>query len=508
MFLDNPIEYLFRDFVKIRIEQLNNHDNQALIVQKSMLLWNIMRAQKTQFGRKHHFSKIHSIREFQKNVPISHYVEFKKDIKKMMNGEKNILWPGEIHYFTKSSATTAESKYIPVSRSTLLKCHFKGGKDMLALYMRANPNTKIFSGKALSLCGILHSYPKNPEIEVGDISAIITKNLPLSAQFFRFPGPELALRNGWESKIEEISTLAIKQNITAIVGVPMWTMVFLKKILEKSGKKNIFEVWPNLEVFMHGGISFKPYRSIFDEMFGEGKMKYIESYNASEGYFAIQDDLSKPNEMRLMLDYGIFYEFIPLKFYQKGDYTAYTIAKVEIGINYVIIISTNSGLWRYVIGDTVMFTSLSPYRIKITGRTKQYLNLYDEEITMDNVEHAIAYACGKTNSQVENFTMCGTLPDKDGRGRHEWVIEFNKKPKNLKDFIKKIDEALIKENGDYASRRENNIVLDKPIIHSVPEGSFYNWMKSKDRLGGQFKVQRVSNSREYVDGILNFIKVQ
>jgi predicted transcriptional regulator len=287
----------------------------------------------------------------------------------------------------------------------------------------------------------------------------------------------------------------------------MWTVVFIKKVLEKSGKKSIFEVWPNLEVFMHGGISFKPYREVFNELFKGKDIKYIESYNASEGYFAIQDDISKENEMRLIFDYGVFYEFIPLSLYEKGDYTACTIADVELDVNYVFVITTSGGLWRYVIGDTIMFTSLSPYRIKITGRTKQYLNLYDEEVTMDNVENAIASTCKDTNSQVENFTMCATLPNQNGKGRHEWVIEFKKIPDNLEWFTEILDKKLIENNNDYASRRINDVVLDMPKVYPVPEQTFYNWMKSKDRLGGQFKVQRISNSREHVDGILNFLKL-
>lgn len=501
MFID-PISYVFRDFISIRTEQLNTHDKQAKLIQKSILFWLIMNARNTRFGKAHKFSQIRSIKDFQNNVPVSHYSDYKKDINDMMHGDKNILWPGKTHYFAKSSATTLESKYIPVSNSSLKRCHYKGGKDMIAFYMRSNPNTRLFSGKVLSLCGTFYPYEENPEIETGDISAILTKNLPLTAQLFRFPGPELALRDSWEGKIEEISDLAIKQNITGIIGVPMWTMVFIKKVLEKSGKKSIYDVWPNLEVFMHGGISFKPYRDIFKELLGD--IKYIESYNASEGYFAIQDDLSKENEMRLMFDYGVFYEFIPINLYEKGDYNkAFSISEVEVGINYVIVITTNGGLWRYVIGDTVMFTSLSPHRIKITGRTKQYLNLYDEEITMDNVEHVISITCQKTNSQIENFTMCPSLPDKDGRGYHDWVLEFKKQPENIDEFVNILDEELIKENGDYKSRRFNNVVLYPPKIHLVKEGTFYNWMKSKNRLGGQFKVQRVSNTREYVDGVLN-----
>jgi len=502
----SPISYLLREFITVRTEQLNIQDSQASFIQNYMLFWLIFNAQNTRFGKAHNFYKIRSIKSFQKNIPINHYVDLKGDILEMLNGKSNVLWPGKTHFFAKSSATTSESKYIPVTKSVLSKCHFKGGKDMVAFYLRSNPETKLFSGKVLSLCGTFYPYEENPKIETGDISAIITKNLPLSAQLFRFPGPELALKNEWEGKIEEISEAAIGQNITGIIGVPMWTMVFIKKVLEKSGKQSIFEVWPNLEVFMHGGISFKPYREVFNELFKGKDIKYIESYNASEGFFAVQDDLSKENEMRLMFDYGVFYEFIPLSLYKKGDYKALTISEVKLDVNYVLVITTNGGLWRYVIGDTVMFTSLSPYRIKITGRTKQYLNLYDEEITMDNVENAISRASSRTNSQVENFTMGATLPDKDGRGRHEWVIEFKQKPNDPEEFIKILDEEVKKENNDYASRRVNDVVLGLPIVHAVPEKTFYNWMKSKHRLGGQFKVQRISNSREYIDGILDFIQ--
>jgi len=503
----DPISYLFREFITIRTEELDDQAKKASLVQKSMLFWLIFNAQNTRFGRKHNFLKIHSVKSFQKNVPISHYTDLKEDIKDMLSGKSNILWPGKIKYFAKSSATTAESKYIPVTKSILSRCHFKGGKDMVAFYLKNNPNTKLFSGKALSLCGTFYPYEENPDIKTGDISAIMTKNLPMAAQLFRFPGPEVALRDGWESKIEEISDLAINENITAIIGVPMWTMVFIKKVLEKSGKSSIFDVWPNLEVFMHGGISFKPYKEPFDELFKGREMKYIESYNASEGYFAIQDDPKKPNEMRLMLDYGVFYEFIPVSSYEKEKYDdAITIKDVEINKNYVLVITTNGGLWRYVIGDTIMFTSLSPHRIKITGRTKQYLNVYDEEVTVENVENAIDKTCKDTDSQVENFTMSAKSPDEKGRGSHEWIIEFKKSPKDINDFRLKLDDNMIKENGDYASRRVNDIVLDLPIIHSVPEGTFYNWMKKNNRLGGQYKVQRISNSREHIESILNFIR--
>ncbi len=502
----DPLSFFFRDFVRIRKSELNLASKNPIQFQRFALMWLVIRASDTKFGKAHNFWKISSVKSFQKHVPIAHYADFKADIREMMLGKPNILWPGKTRFFTKSSATTGESKYIPVSRSALAHCHFKGGKDMVAIYLRSNPKTHFFSGKVLSLCGTMYPFPENPDIEVGDISAIMTKNLPLLAQLFRFPPPELALRDSWEKKIEEISDLAINQNITGLVGAPMWIIVFIKKVLEKSGKKSIFEVWPNLEVFMHGGISFKPYRLIFDELLSGRDIKYIESYNASEGYFAVQDDFNRPNEMRLLLDAGIFYEFIPLESYERGDYTTvFTVKDVSLEVNYVIVITTNAGLWRYVLGDTVMFTTLKPHRIKITGRTKQYLNLYDEEITMDNVEHAVASACTTTGALVADFTMCPTLPDREGRGQHEWVLEFQNPPKDFDLFMKSIDQALIKENGDYAGRRAEGVVLGVPIGHTVPEGAFYNWLKSRDRLGAQFKIPRISNSREHVEAILSSI---
>lgn len=503
---NDPLSFFLRDFVLIRTAQIKLQSQKAINFQSYVLFSLLEKAQKTAFGKKYSFNKIYSIEEFQKKVPVAHYADLKEDIARMMLGEKNILWPGKIHFFTKSSATTGNSKYIPLSKSALSNCHFKGGRDLISFYLRNNPKTRLLSGKALFLCGTFYPFPENPKIKVGDVSAILTKNLPWYAQIFRFPGPELALKNNWEEKIEEISTLAIKENITALVGVPMWILAFIKKVLEKSGKQSIFEVWPNLEVFMHGGISFKPYKNIFDKLFEGKNIKYIESYNASEGYFAIQDDLSKTGEMRLMLDYGIFYEFIPLDLYEKGIYEALPLNKVKKNINYVIVITTNAGLWRYVIGDTVIFSSLKPYRIKITGRTKQYLNVYDEEISMDNVEHAISIASEKTKASVVDFTMGATIPDKEGRGSHEWIIEFSQKPNNLNNFIKFLDEALIKENGDYASRRIKNIVLKLPIVHIVPENTFYNWLKKEKHLSSQVKVPRISNSREHLESIFKFIK--
>lgn len=501
----DPFSFMLVDFAKPRIAQINFRDKRAKKTQENTLFSLIGKAKDTRFGKAHYFNKINNVKDFQKNVPVAHYVDFKKDIEDMLEGIPNILWPGKVKYFAKSSATTSESKYIPVTRTCLTKSHFRGGKDLLSFYMQSNPSTHVFGGKIISLCGTLSTSKINNSIRVGDISAIMVENLPMMIKLFKFPGPELSLRDGWEEKIEEISTLAVNQNITCLVGAPIWISVFVKKVLEKSGKKSIFEVWPNLEIFAHGGISFKPYRKVFEELFKGKEIRYIESYNASEGYFAIQDDLSKPNEMRLMLDYGTFYEFIPLEKYQKGNYEALTIDEVETDKNYVLVISTSGGLWRYVIGDTIMFTSLSPHRIKITGRTKQYMNLYDEELVVDNAEEAIAYATEVTNSRVTDFTLCPTNPDKDGRGRHEWIIEFSKNPNDIEKFTNAIDKKLQEVNGDYFSRRVNDIVMSLPIIHVAPTNTFYNWMKSRNRLGGQFKVPRISNSRENVDSILEFI---
>ncbi|MCX6757634.1 MAG: GH3 auxin-responsive promoter family protein [Candidatus Nomurabacteria bacterium] len=502
----DPLSFMLVDFAKTRVAQVNLRDKRAKKTQSTALFYLVKRAQETRFGKAHFFEQIQDVKDFQKNVPIAHYIDLKKDIEDMMNGMPDILWPDKVKYFAKSSATTSESKYIPVTRVALTKNHFKGGKDLISFYLQNNPSTHVLSSKIISLCGTLSTSQMNNSIRVGDISAIIVENLPLYVKLFKFPGPELSLRDGWEEKIEEISTLAINQNITCLAGAPIWVSILIKKVLEKSGKKSIFEVWPNLEVFMHGGISFKPYRKVFDELFKGGNVKYMESYNASEGYFAIQDDLTKPNEMRLMLDYGVFYEFIPLEKYQNKNYEALTIDEVEINKNYVIVITTNGGLWRYVIGDTVMFTSLSPYRIKITGRTKQYMNLYDEELTVDNAEEAISYASHVTDARITDYTLAPTMPDKDGRGCHEWIIEFSKPPSDIKKFTEELDKKLQECNGDYFSRRVNDVVMSLPIVHVASTETFYNWMKSKDRLGGQFKVPRISNSRENLESILAFLK--
>lgn len=498
----DPISSFLRDFVKLRKSELDQESRDPAETQKKTLKWLLFRARYTAFGRARGFGRIRSVADFQKTVPVAHYDDLKPYVARMMAGEPDVLWPGWTKYFTKSSATTGAPKYIPVSRAALVRCHYKGGKDLVSIYLRSNPKSQLFSGKVLSLCGTLYPYPDNPGIEVGDLSAILTKHLPFITRSFRFPPPRLALRDGWEKKIEEISDLAIRENITGLLGVPMWTIVFLKKVLEKSGKKSIYEVWPNLEVFMHGGISFKPYREVFAELLGGRPIRYIESYNASEGYFAIEDGEGAPGEMRLMLDYGIFYEFIPLDAYQRGDYAARTVADVELGVNYAIVITTNGGLWRYVLGDTVEFTSLAPLRLKITGRTKQYLNLYDEEVSVEHAENAIADACRETGATVLDFTMCPTLPDEGGRGTHEWVVEFSTAPADPAAFIRSVDESLIRGNGDYAERRTKDVVLGPPVLHVVPEKTFYNWMKERDRLGGQFKVQRISNSREHVEDIL------
>jgi hypothetical protein len=503
----DPLSFFFRDLMLIRKSELDLQAKNPNRFQRILLTMLLVRSSNTRFGKMYNFRKIRSLKSFQKNVPISHYHDLKPYILEMMSGKANVLWPGKIKYFTKSSGTTGENKYIPVSRSALLGCHFQGGKDMVVYYLRSNPDTHLFSGKILSLCGTMYPFPENPRIDVGDISAIMTKNLPLLAQLFRFPSPELALKEDWEGKIEEISEAAIDQNITGLLGAPMWMIVFIKKVLEKSGKQSIHEVWPHLEVVMHGGISFKPYRHIFEELFKGKDIKYIESYNASEGYFAIQDDLEQSNEMRLMVDAGVFYEFIPFDMYEKGIYTdVYTVKDVVLGVNYVIVITTNAGLWRYVIGDTVMFTTLAPLRIKITGRTKQYLNVYDEDITVDNIERAVASASLATGVRVIDFTMCPTLPDGEGKGEHIWVMEFDVAPESMDSFIDALDAALQKENIYYGERRHNDVVLRKPIIRIVPESTFYNWMKSKNRLGGQFKVPRISNSNEHVKAILNSLK--
>lgn len=461
----------------------------------------------TEWGRLYDYKSINSYDEFANRVPVSDYEQLKPFIDRLRAGEQNILWPEEIKWFAKSSGTTSsKSKFIPVSNASLEECHFKGGKDMISLYVNNFPDSEVFDGRGLVMGGS-HSITEvsTDSYYDGDLSAILIQNLPFWVQFMKTPNLNIALMDEWEAKIEMMAHETMQHDVTSIAGVPSWTMVLLRKILEISGKENISEVWPRLEVFFHGGVSLDPYREQLRQLIPSGKMHYMETYNASEGFFGIQD-LSDRNELLLMLDYGIFYEFIPVDALQDENPKVLRLSEVEKGVVYAMVITTNAGLWRYLIGDTVIFTSLSPFRLKITGRTKSYINTFGEELMVDNAEKALSIACSKCHAVISDYTAGPHFSPDRQTAAHEWIIEFEKAPENPDYFNEAFDNALKSLNSDYEAKRYHNMVLMPPVIHAVPQGTFYNWLKMKGKLGGQNKVPRLSNDRIILDEILPIIK--
>jgi hypothetical protein len=485
-----------------RLHQIELYRNYPYEIQEEQLFKLLKKAQETEWGKKYQFESISEIRQYQDRVPIQRYEEIRPQINRLRKGEQNILWPGEIKWFAKSSGTTDDkSKFIPVSREALEDCHFRGGKDVLALYARNFPNTRIFSGKTLTLAGSHKVDQYNNQSYYGDLSAILIQNIPFWVDFIRVPTAEVALIPQWEEKLDKLTRETVKEDVTSLAGVPSWNLVMIKHILEFTGKNNLIEVWPALELFIHGGVSFIPYKDQFRKVIPSNTMNYMETYNASEGFFAIQDD-PLSDEMLLMLDYGIFYEFIPLEEFYSSNPKVYHIGEVEKNKNYVIIISTNGGLWRYVIGDTIMFTSLFPHKVIITGRTKNYINAFGEELIIDNAEKAIKIACDKTEAQINEYTAGPVFMTEHTKGTHEWIIEFDKEPNNLDYFATILDNALMSLNSDYEAKRYKNITLDKPIFHSVRKGVFYQWFSERKKLGGQYKMPRLSNERRYIEELL------
>ncbi|MCA6078601.1 GH3 auxin-responsive promoter family protein [Fulvivirga sedimenti] len=476
-------------------------------VQEELFHRLIAKGAQTEFGRKYDFRSIGSKEEFKQRVPVHQYEDLFPYIERVMRGEQGILWPSDITWFAKSSGTTnARSKFIPVSTDALEDCHFKGGKDLISIYINNYPESRMFTGKGLAIGGShqINEYDPGANSYYGDVSAVIMKNLPLWAQIIRTPSLEVALMDKWEEKIEKMAHITMDQNVTSLSGVPTWTILLIQRILEIKKADHLLQVWPNLEVFFHGAVAFTPYRSLFASLIPENEMRYVETYNASEGFFGIQDQKDS-NELLLMLDYGIYYEFIPFDEIDSDNPSTITLDQVETGKNYAMIISTNGGLWRYNIGDTVVFTSTDPYRIKISGRTKHFINAFGEEVIIENAESAITYACEKTGSIIDNFTAAPVFFEGKEKGRHEWIIEFRKSPDDTDAFNQLLDQRLREINSDYDAKRYKDMALIEPIIHHVPEGTFYKWMKSRDKLGGQNKVPRLSNSREYVESILKML---
>jgi len=489
-----------------RMYQIELFKKHPLDVQQEQLFKLINKAEDTEWGKKYDYQSVDSIRDFQKRVPVSRYEDMKPYIDRLLEGEKDVLWPGFIRWFAKSSGTTSDkSKFIPVSKESLENCHFRGGKDTLAVYFSNHPESRLYSGKGLTLGGSQQINKINNKSFYGDLSAILIGNAPFWTNFVKTPRQDIALMAEWEEKLEKITETTIRENITNINGVPSWMLVLLKHILKKTGKDNILEVWPNLELFVHGGVSFGPYQEHFRKLIPSDNVQYIEVYNASEGFFAIQDSPTK-KDMLLMLDYGVFYEFIPMDELDKEHPEALTLDEVETGKNYALVISTSGGLWRYMIGDTIQFTSLYPHKIKITGRTKHFINAFGEEVIIDNAENALKSACNETGAIIREYTGAPVYMGTESKGKHEWMIEFDQEPGDLEKFKNSLDETLQNLNSDYEAKRYKDITLEAPIVHKAKPGLFYQWMKKRGKLGGQNKVPRLSNDRKYIDDLLELNK--
>ena len=488
-------------FLKKRFHQIDLFLKYPHEVQNELLMNLLSISKDTEIGKAYDFRTIRTYHEFAQRVPVSSYEDYQNLIERSRKGEKNIFWPKPIKWFAKSSGTTnAKSKFIPVSTDSLEDCHYAAGKDLLCMYLNNNENSALFNGKNLRLGGSKELYEENGTT-FGDLFAILIDNMPFWAEFSSTPGNKVSLMSDWEYKMQAIVNETVNENVTSLAGVPSWMLVLLNNVLESTDNKTILDVWPNLEVYFHGGVSFLPYVDQYKSIIPSKSFKYYEIYNASEGFFAIQDR-NHSNELLLMLDYGIFYEFIPMQTHGTPTETLLPLSEVKKGVNYAIVITTNAGLWRYKIGDTVMFTSTAPYRIKVTGRTKHFINVFGEELIIENTDKALKIVAKKTNSEIVDYTVAPIFMEGKSKGAHEWIIEFKTPPKDLNYFGELLDNSLKSLNSDYEAKRYNNITLDKPKIHAAKQGLFYKWMKRNNKLGGQHKVPRLSNSRQFLEALL------
>lgn len=496
------LTHIAAHFFSSRQKEIERHAKHADLTQQQALRHLLERAKDTEYGRNHLFGSTKTYDDFAKNVPVNTYEELKGDIDRMRHGEENVLWPGQVKWYAKSSGTTNDkSKFIPVSNEGLNRIHYQGGKDTVALYLRNNPNSRMFDGKGLILGG---SHSPNYNLHnslVGDLSAILIENINPLVNLVRVPKKSTALLQDFEVKRDRIAHETLNQNVTNLSGVPSWMLSVLVRVMELSGKKHLEEVWPNLEVFFHGGIAFTPYRPQYEQLITSPNMHYMETYNASEGFFGIQSDPGDAS-MLLMTDYDVFYEFIPMDEYGTEHPTVLPLADVELDKNYAVLISTSCGLWRYIIGDTVKFTSRQPYKFIITGRTKYFINAFGEELIMDNAEKGLAYACEQTGAEIKEYTAAPVYMDSKAKCRHQWLIEFVKTPKNMKKFARILDKRLQELNSDYEAKRFHDITLQHLEVVVARPDLFNDWLKMKGKLGGQHKIPRLSNSRKVIEELL------
>ena len=489
---------------RLRLNAIDEWMNDPIGTQRHVLQHLVTSAQYTEYGRRHGFTKTFTTRAFKQSVPINDYESLKPCIERMLAGEENVLWNTPIEWFAKSSGTTSDrSKFIPVSKESLDENHFQGSKDALALYYKNFPESDLLTGKGLVIGGSHQIGQINDDIQYGDLSAVLMQNQPFWSHWIRTPELSIALLDEWENKIEQLARSTMLENVTSVSGVPTWTLILFKRILELSGKQTIKEVWPNLELYFHGGVSFVPYREQFERIVGE-PINYLDIYNASEGFFSVQvhpDD----DGMLLMLNHGIFYEFMPVEEYGKENPKTIGLKEVKLGKNYAPVISTTGGLWRYLLGDTIQFTSTFPFRIKVSGRLKHYINAFGEEVIVDNSDKAIAIACEKTGAIVADYTAAPVYFSQSSNGAHEWLVEFEQEPESLSAFSYELDTALRSINSDYDAKRHKDIALRQLILKSLPHGTFCTWLRSKGKLGGQHKVPRLSNDRTNMEEILSML---
>ena len=487
--------------LKKRIHQMELFLKYPHEVQEELLFSLIKSAENTQIGKKYDFSSVKNYTTFSERIPVSTYEELDSLIEKTRQGEQNIFWHSNIKWFAKSSGTTnAKSKFIPVSAEALENCHYKASKDLLCLYLNNNENSQLFTGKSLRLGGSKQLYENNNTF-FGDLSAILIDNMPIWAEFSSTPSSKISLMGDWETKLPAIINETVNENVTSLAGVPSWMLVLLQKALETTEKSNLLEVWPNAEVYFHGGVSFEPYKEQYKKLFPKDSFKYYEIYNASEGFFAIQDQ-NGSDELLLMLDYGIFYEFIPMDTFGTLNQRVIRLNQVELHKNYALVITTNSGLWRYLIGDTIRFTSLNPYRIKVTGRTKHHINVFGEELMVENTDAAVAKTCKEFNCEIIDYTVAPIFMTNQQKGAHEWIVEFKNPPEDIAKFTQALDENIQALNSDYEAKRYQNMTLNPLVLHVARPHLFYDWLKQQDKLGGQHKVPRLSNERTYLEQLI------
>ena len=500
MLLKNSIIYFL---LKKREKDIDDFISNPIKYQDQTFSYLIMNGEKTMYGKKYNFNKIKNYKDFKDNVPIYTYEELEKYIDLIRKGERDILWPGKIKRFAISSGTSnGKSKFIPISKECLRSCHYKSGKDMLCIYQKNFQYYDLYNGKGVMLGGAITD--KNKIYKEGDLSALLLFDFPRWVKMHRVPDFETAIMKNWEKKLDSIAKQAIKENITNLTGIPSWMLLLLNKVIELSGKENITQIWPNLELYMHGGVNFEPYRKQFEKLIPSKKMNYLEGYNASEGFFAIQDKKISLG-LLLMVNNGIFYEFIPMNKFKKNIYEAISLKSVQIGTEYAIVISTNTGLWRYLIGDVIKFTTIQPYRIKVVGRTKNFINSFGEELMIHNTDDAIKICCKLHDCSIKEYTVAPYFLE-DGSGGHEWFIEFYKEPKNLNSFMLEIDLQIKKINSDYEAKRKFDLVLKKPKFNVLKKNEFFKWLKEKDKLGGQNKIPRLMPNRSIANELISIQK--